>query len=372
MINSHRKSGYSIIDLKLLIAATTIILAMTLPAIARGRARSGVEVSKNNLIALGEAHMLYAADWKGRQVTYVVDDLSQYGSGTWAYEQYEDEHGEPHPPLLLGWACDEDGDCGLWGYWMTSAGNWGMCEPMGWPGWSYSSMVGFGAFRFPNAKQFHDYVAGRFYEETFYPPNDTVPYELVEPLFDEPFEYVPLDQALYLSSYCFSPAAMFSPDVMRAEPDGGWQSPWTLLDGFQSPALSHALYPNLKTLMLEHHWNQDAPPDPCNPMMEGYWYGDCEPYYFNHALASAPATLFYDMSVRLLPNAEVLAADEQLIGQTGYGLWSRDTELGEDGYFSQFAYDDLQLSHHILTTDGILGRDTLLSGATPSNLRSAK
>ena len=102
---------------------------------------------------------------------------------------------------------------------------------------------------------------------------------------------------------------------------------------------------------------------PCNPYFgDNGTYDDCEPYYFNHAFASAPATLFYDLSTRILPNIEVLEADKLLIEQTGYGLWNRSTPFGEDGYFGVAGYDLPSLAHHILTTDGILGRDTLEMG----------
>ncbi len=370
MTDSHRFSGFTLLDLMLTIVAATIILALALPAIARGRALSGVDVSMNNLITLGVSHAIYAADWDGRQYTIVVDDLDAYGGHeSDAYYNYGNIHGQDHPPLLLGWY-----DQGLWAYWMSHTGNHGMCQPLVWPG-GPEHLVGFGSFRVPNAKQFHDYVDGRFYGDTFYAPNDTIAYGLVEWAFDDPAEYLPTSVmggsggSCLWSSYCFSPAAMFHPDVMRAEADGGWQNPWKIDDGFKSPGLFQAQYPNLKTQMIEHHWNQGAPPDPCNPAFEEGTYDGCEPYYFNHALVSEPATLFYDMSVRLLPNAEVLAADEQLIAQTGYGLWSRDTPFGEDGYFSQYGYDGLQLSHHVLTTDGILGRDTLPSGPVGTNRR---
>ncbi len=70
--------------------------------------------------------------------------------------------------------------------------------------------------------------------------------------------------------------------------------------------------------------------------------------------------------MRLLPNTEVFAADQQILKQTGDvdGLWHRGTPFGEDGYYISFGYDGVPLSHHILTTDGILGRDTL--GGMPS------
>ena len=47
------------------------------------------------------------------------------------------------------------------------------------------------------------------------------------------------------------------------------------------------------------------------------------------------------------------------------GLWHRGTPFGDDGYYIPFGYDGVPLSHHILTTDGILGRDTLAE--TPPN-----
>ena len=152
---------------------------------------------------------------------------------------------------------------------------------------------------------------------------------------------------------------MFLPEVMRDGPMGEWQNPWDVVDGFKGPNLSQAHYPHLKTLMLEHHWNQYAPADPCNPLWAGGTYEGCEPYYFNAAFVSKPATLFYDGSTRLLPNYEAFQADETVRQQTGYGLWNRTTYFGENGYFSDMAFENIQLSHHVLTTDGILGRDTI-------------
>jgi len=364
MNRSRRISAFSMTELLLCLAALALLLAVVLPAIDRGRALSRTEVSLNNLVALGIAHATYAADWNGRQFTNVVDDLSCYGSNAqMAYSGYADQHDEDHPPILLGWGTNGNIYC-LWGYWMSHQGNWGLCDPIVFPG-GPAHLEGFGMFRIPNAKPFHDYVAGRFYEPTFYPPNDTVPYELVEPLFDSPFEFVPMDQIIWWSSYCFSPAAMFDPAVMAhpgPDPEDGWHDPYGLDDGFESPGLYQAQYPDLKTQIIEHHWNQNAPTNPCNPNWEEGTYEGCEPYYFNHAYISIPATLFYDMSARLLPNAEVLAADEWMIKQVGYGLWSRDTPFGENGYFIDLGDDGTPLSHHVLTTDGILGRDTLPYG----------
>jgi hypothetical protein len=367
-MNTQKIRAFSIVELAAILAAIVLLLTLLLPAVAWARARSQVDVSLSNLIALGVAHATYAADWNGRQFTNVVDDLACYGgNASEAYSTYAEVHGEDHPPILLGWGPDDENGR-LWAFWMYWSGNHGLCDPIVFPGSGPAHLTGFGMFRIPNAKPFHDYVNGRFYEPTFYPPNDTVPYELVEPLFDSPYEYVNMDDGVWWSSYCFSPAAMFNPLVM-AHPGpnewDGWHDPYSLPDGFESPGLYHARYPNLKTHIIEHHWNQNAPSDPCNPYFAGGTYEDCEPYYFNHAYASIPATLFYDLSVRLLSNAQVLEADERMIEQTGYGLWSRDTPFGgtsnppTGGYFMEYSYDNTALSHHVLTTDGILGRDTL-------------
>ena len=95
---------------------------------------------------------------------------------------------------------------------------------------------------------------------------------------------------------------------------------------------------------------------PCNPVFFG-----CEPYYFNAGIDSSPVTLFFDGHIRLLPNSEALFADLQVLAQTGQvdGLWHRGTPFGTSGYFIDEGFDGVPLSHHVLTTDGILGRDTL-------------
>ena len=47
-------------------------------------------------------------------------------------------------------------------------------------------------------------------------------------------------------------------------------------------------------------------------------------------------------------------------GQCQTGLWSRDTQWGADGYYGELSYDTLvNTSFHVLTTDGITGRDVM-------------
>ncbi|MHC4416173.1 MAG: hypothetical protein ACYS0G_12905 [Planctomycetota bacterium] len=365
-MNTKKGTGFAIGELLAVVLVVALLLAAALPVIGKVRGDSGVQQSIDNLVTLGVAHVLYAADWNGRQITWVVDDLAVYGSVA-SYNQAQggcDSPGDPsdptcHPPILAGWGCNGY----LYGYWMFNSGHHWAVEPINFGG----ALSGFGNFRLPTARGLHEYVGGRWYDPTFFAPNDTIPYEVAEPLFARPCEWPTDANPPYWSSYSLSPAAMFHPDVMRSNSAGGWQDPWDLDHGFQSPGLFQAQYPDLKTHMIEHHWAQ-SPPAECNPAFgDNGTYDGCEPYYFNHGIDSTPVTLFYDGSVRLLANTEVFAADQEILKQTGGvdGLWHRGTPFGEDGYFISLGYDGVPLSHHILTTDGILGRDTLADAPPP-------
>ena len=187
----------------------------------------------------------------------------------------------------------------------------------------------------------------------------------VEECFEHPGDLcLPASVPVYIeTSYCSSPAALYSPDVFRNERKGGFQDPWSLPAGFRAPTLSQSRFPELKTHMIEHNWLQ-SPPTMCNPN-----FTDCTPYYFNHGYESRPCALFYDGHVDVTSTQEAIQAHERLLSQTGqggdeFGLWSRDTPLGGSwfqgapgGYFMGDAYDDTSTSFHVLTTDGILGRD---------------
>ena len=183
-------------------------------------------------------------------------------------------------------------------------------------------------------------------------------YEQVEPFFDKACEYVDAGEGLiFSSSYVLSPAAMYHPDVLL----GGltpFRDPFSFPEGFESPTVSQAKYPAQKSRMIEHHWLQN-PPAPCNSSFPG-----CEPYYFNHGIDSVPMTLFYDGHVASLSTSEAIRSDARVRAQTGgaESLWSRTTPLGgspNGGYFMGDAYDNTSTSYHILTTNGIRGRDTL-------------
>ena len=370
--SGRTRRAFSIAELVCALAVVSVLLAIVLPALGRTAKSSMLATSIGNLMDLGAAHALYANEWNGRQVQLVAGDISTYGdSSAEAFQNYNQANDPNHPPVGLGWGGLEP--IGRLVYYAFHVGNNdasnGVAIPLRFQG---NTGRYFGSFRIPNAKPFHDYVGGRFYDPTFYAPADRPVWERLETngCFENPDEFadcVPPEPGVghvpAWSSYCLSPAALYHPDVMRHPADGGWQDPWSLDHAFETPGLLQARYPALKTLMLEHQWVQNAPKDPCNPNSAGSAFGGlCEPYYFNHSLDSAPATLFYDLSVRLLPNGEAKAADQQVQKQGGLGLWSRDTPFGPFGYLIEFGFDASPVSHHVLTTDGILGRDTT-SGA---------
>ncbi|MHC4421979.1 MAG: type II secretion system protein [Planctomycetota bacterium] len=365
MTSFRQKSGFTIVELLVVGLILAVLLVVAVPSMGGARNSAGVQQSMSNLTAMSLAHFLYAADWNGRQVTWVRDDLGAYGGDVQVYNQAHGCSGgfdpDCHPPMIAGLGPTASGNWVHWAYWATS-GNRVMFQPIGFPGMGIQY---WGHFRFPNLRPFHDYLNGRYQDRVFYAPNDTIVVDPLELCLDEPPEFVayPGQCNPAWSSYALSPAAMYHPDVWRSNAAGGWQAPWGLNHGYESPGLFQATYPDLKTHMLEHSWLQNSP-GLCNPAFTG-----CEPYYFNHSIDSAPVTLFYDGSVRLLPNTEVLSADLQILDQTNGvdGLWHRGTPFGEEGYLIGDGFDNVPLSHHVLTTEGILGRDTL-GGASPAAL----
>jgi hypothetical protein len=131
----------------------------------------------------------------------------------------------------------------------------------------------------------------------------------------------------------------------------GFTAPSTLAQGYRSPPVSRCKYPSLKTRMIEHHWLQKTPESATNP----HFAGNRTPWFFNHGYDSSPASLFFDGHIELVECQRTMQA-EQRAGK----LWSRNTPLGAQGYYGAQSYDFLvKTSFHVLTTDGIEGRDVL-------------
>ena len=95
--------------------------------------------------------------------------------------------------------------------------------------------------------------------------------------------------------------------------------------------------------------------------------GAFKPRIFNQGYNSAPATLYFDGHVTLAGVSDAMEANARAKGQNaansnmcaaGKGLWHSGTPMGSAGYYSNLGYDMLVASnYHVLTTDGIQGRD---------------
>ena len=116
---------------------------------------------------LGSAHVEYAADWNGRQLTLVRDDLGLYGGDCAAYNA----GAGCHPPLLLGKDCDQVPHGFFFGC-DRQGGNcasFDLVKPINFTG----SFQYLGSFRLPNVPAFNQYLNGRFFDPVFYAPRTT-------------------------------------------------------------------------------------------------------------------------------------------------------------------------------------------------------
>ena len=366
------RKGFTIIELLVVVSIIALLVGMLLPAIGKARDTARVNVSKNNLRQLGVAHKTYAADWADRQCTYVRDNLGLYGGDVEIYNDAIYQGGgngfEVHPPIIGGWGYTENGDYVAWAYWSNQSNNV-YFQPINFPGPPNNGGAGgaddcgtcdgWGWFRFgTQPKPMSDYLNGKWFDPVSFAPKDRVVLDQIEPCFEVPGEFAayPTDCNPGIGSYCLSPAGLFAPQVfsLNRQTDEYWHAPWELPTGYKVPSFGQVKFPTLKTHMLEHHWLQNTKV-PCNASFLG-----CQPYFFNHSFQSAPVTLFYDSSVRLMSVSEALSSDRRAKVQTGLvGLWTHDTTFGDNGYFIDDGYDFSATSYHILTTFGVRGGDTV-------------
>jgi prepilin-type N-terminal cleavage/methylation domain-containing protein len=376
IMSTGSRNGFTIIESLVVVSIIALLIGILLPAISTARDSVRQAVSLTNLRNMATAHAT------------VADNIADYGSSSdTAFPAYLAVHGVGHPNIIVGWGPDRCGQSQLLYQYMLD----GTCSPdhawagnaVHWYGSPFSTVYGFGRFRFPNIQAFNQYLGGRWYSPEFYAPKDTQAYSCVEEAFDIPYEVVPQPllpcaRERVWSSYCLSPAGMLNPNALSLNTDTAryYRDPWAMPAGLRTPAMSQALHPALKTHMLEHHWLQNRRLE-CNDAFTGSGTTGgckdptycCEPHYFNHGRQSSPMALFYDGHAGQVGVRTAELADARMFEQSGHGLWSRDTPMGGDppgtsgaggGYFVALAYDEANTSFHILTTDGIRGRDTLV------------
>ncbi|MHC4991308.1 MAG: type II secretion system protein [Planctomycetota bacterium] len=358
----NRRRGFTIVELLVVVSIIALLIGILLPAIGKARDQARLTMSQTNVRQLGQAMATYAAEWNDRQMTVVDDNLARYGSdAVAALTNFSSATGRTHPGVLAGYGANN----AMWGWWFGSPGTYGpVLNPINFDG----SWFGFGWFRSMNVRPFTGYLNGTTHDPVFFAPKDTVVLSYLENCLESPYEFDPCYQSstagpdgdgnVIYPTYVFSPAALYSPSVFRAPPDGGWQDPYDLDSGLKVPAMSPALYPDMKMHIFEHHWLQQRRAD-CNAAFGTGTYDGCEPYYFNHSWESVPVSSFFDGHVEGIGVREAEAADSRAAVQSGHGLWSRDTGMGSDGYFIAEGYDFASTSFGILTTNGIRGRDKL-------------
>ena len=179
-MKQKKTKGFTIIELLVVVSIIALLIGILLPAIGKARDQAKLTQSKANLKNLSAAHATYAAEWNDRQITFIDDNLSRYGGNQQAaFEEYVNQNGSDHPPMLLG---RRDG--AIWAYWMSHEGNWGLPQPIVFEG--AANQVGFGSFRMPNCSQFNKYVSGRYYDPVFYAPKDKAAWTAVEACLDDP------------------------------------------------------------------------------------------------------------------------------------------------------------------------------------------
>lgn len=377
--SSTQQRGFTIIELLVVVAIIALLIGILFPAIGKAREEAMQTQSRVNLRNIGVACGTYGADFADRQWTAAADDFGIVQGNCQTYTQTRCPQ-----QLLLGY----DSDGGAQGFFIpqgpqcSTGSSTGACDVFRayWP-CDFSHATGnFGSWRLPNAKSFNSYVGKRFYDAVFYAPKDKYVLARAQDYIDGGQEYYGVAQDAILSSYCWSPAAMWAPTVMGLKT--GYVNPTTLAGAWRTPTQGQAAHPDLKTRCVEHSLLQGGDyetkaqnPDAMSPAHRGL--GGGVPYFFNQNTYSSPNVLFFDGSVRTMSVRDAQDCDNRIKHQytsTGQpavqGGWIRNTPLQPQHYYSyqsgSASYGlDVELNNsggcnfHVLTADGILGKDTV-------------
>ena len=381
-MNRLNKKGFTIVELLVVVSIIALLIAILLPAIGKARDAALITQSLGNLRNLSAACNAYGADYNDRQFTAVPDECGMYGDAI-AGACTAITATQCIPQMILGW----DSGGGLWGYWVS--GTPARCA--GWPGncgnfvtyqacdfWGASARWE-GSWRLTNCKAFNSYVGGKFYDKVFWAPKDKITLAKIDKYFSTPVEFNYTNGDFETPTYCWSPAAMWSPDVLAwsrktgngsSAVFGAKPTKATMPGAFKSPGAGLAQYPSLKWRMWEHQWLQNMEGGEVNPA-----FSTPTPWFYNQGYNSAPATLCFDGHTQVVSIAGIQQDNDLAIAQASAGsgtavvtgsLWFVASG-GTSSYFSPAAYDMLttgngSCSAGVLTVDGILGRDMLRIG----------
>ena len=116
-MNKKARSGFTIIELLVVISIIALLIGILLPALNRARDSALQSTSLSNLRQISAGLGAYAGDWADRQPTLIPDDFCQAGGDCATY--IETIGCLPQP--ILGWA-NFNGVRALWGYWIDDSG----------------------------------------------------------------------------------------------------------------------------------------------------------------------------------------------------------------------------------------------------------
>lgn len=358
------RRGFTLTEAAAVAGAVVVLTASGVPLFQRAGCNAMRQQSASNLKLLAAAHEAYAADFGGRQFTTVPDNLGSFATSvsdtmTTLVQRYQQQSG-CIPPIVLGTSPSQT----TWGYYIGCNGSQGSADnavfyaPLNFS--SANNALGVGSFRLLNSRGFNPYVGGRFYDQTFYAPDDPGMKGRVQKWINEERDFE-FDGTNYVeSTYDYSPAAMYHPRVFG---DGtnplspSYLSPNSVANGqgYKSPANSQCQYPSLKTRQLERYCME--PSIGLNPAAGN------QPYQWNHSYRSRSLAMFFDGSVRLFTTGEAMNSEARSRASSApivAPLWVRNTPFGVNGFFGQVANDPMvRTSAHYLTAGGIRGRDTL-------------
>ncbi len=376
------RKGFTIIELLVVVAIIGLLVAILLPAIGKARETAQVTQSQSNLRSIGQACGIFAAEQQDRQWTACKESIGSYQGDCVKYSSKmcpdQLQLGYDSTGTAIGFFIPSSSQCNT--KWPGADCKYG---PAYWP-CDFSAATGnFGAWRLPNAKSFNKYVGGRFYDPIFYAPKDRITLEKARPFMETGNDFDGTLNQGVLSSYCWSPAAMWSPDVLSAK--NGFTDPKSLPNAFKTPTVGQAKFSDLKTRCIEHQWLQNKAG---TDTMDGSKWGTGQPnpdsyspaaratqgmpWYFNEAYQSSPNSLFFDGHVGQISVQEATDADNRLTAQNKTSTNKVKGTFFNKGQISSYptsyqfgAYDNgaynsgKGCAFHVFTVDGIAGRDSL-------------
>lgn len=353
---NQARHGVTLTETVFVCGVVALVCAAAAPILHKTKCNASRARSQSNLIQLNASLDAYASSNKGRQFSIAPDNFGAYENCD-AYQKAEG----CLPPLLIGEDCD-----GTQLGWFFGCDGVGSClnttllDPM-----AFSSGSTSGWARRCNWADFAAYVNGRYFDPVFWAPDDTDAYQEASQYFKVKCGYGGPVEAYSdtPTTYFFSAAALWHPDVLSSDYNG-YRSPDSFDESYAAPRVSACSYPELKTRMMEHNaigkfWEGQPP-------YNTSFAGSDVPWQFNHVSNTRNLALFYDGSVRILTVDEASQADQRVRIQDAdsfLGLWSRNTPLGAGGYYGLQGqvFSSQQSSYHVLTIDGIRGRDTIWS-----------